>query len=130
MNPLLTADRVTSMIGQCLFQPEEIQDGVPIMEPVVVEGIRATLSFHPDRLKEAEPAIVEMLQQLPETFKVGDSFLNLCCDRFGNHWGEHQHMEALVMLGIASQKMRYCFSREYWDALPGGMPYVVLEASV
>ncbi len=38
-------------------------------------------------------------------------------------------MEALVVLGIASGFVKYPMPREMWSALPGGMPYIVIDLS-
>ena len=75
--------------------------------------------------------IYEMLNQLPDNFKKesggGMTFLNACVDVNGIQWGEHRSVEQLVVLGLAINKVRYCFPREFWDSMPGGMPYIVVE---
>jgi hypothetical protein len=55
------------------------------------------------------------------------SFLNACVDKHGNHWGEHPSVEQLLVLGVAIGKIEYCLPREYWRALPGGVPYFMIK---
>lgn len=75
-----------------------------------------------------------MLDKLPEQFHEatggGWSFLNACNDRHGNQWtGLHQRMEQLFQLGIALGRVSYCLPREFWSAMPGGVPYIVVKAA-
>jgi hypothetical protein len=55
------------------------------------------------------------------------SFLNACMDRHGNHWAEHQTIDFLLCLGLATDQVAFCLPREIWAALPGGMPYFVVK---
>lgn len=116
----------------CLFNDDEIVDGEPIVKPIKVEGIVANFGFHPNRVKDIEARVIEMLEQLPDDFKKsgggGMSFLNMCKDKNGRQWtGLHKTMELLVCLGIAIGKVSYTLPREDWKLLPGGMPYIVID---
>lgn len=119
----LTADNVHDTFMKCLFKDEEPKDN-----PVITEGIMMKIGFHPDRLKENENNIIEMLSGLPNEFQQsgggGMSFLNACNDKDGNQWADlHKTMEELVCLGIAIKKVHILF--------PGGMPYfTVLDKEV
>lgn len=58
----------------------------------------------------------------------GWTFLNACHDRHGNLWtGFHRRMEELFMLGLAIGKVHCLFPRDLWDALPGGMPFYMVD---
>jgi hypothetical protein len=111
----------------CLFK-----DGESTEEYKAGEGITKKVGFHPERLKESELVITELLDELPDAFKRasggGWSFLNLCEDKHGNQWtGMYQIMEELVILGVATNKVSYLISREGWSLFPGGMPYIVIN---
>ena len=82
--------------------------------------------FHPDRLNGHKIEIEKILNELPDSFKKGDSFLNMCMDKHDNHWGEHKNCEQLMALGTAIEKLKCVFPREMWIVLPGNMPYLML----
>lgn len=126
----LLSENVESIFLKCLFKDGENTD-----EAIIADGITAKMGFHPDRLKENESNIIDMLQQLPDSFQKsgggGMSFLNACTDKNGNQWtGMHRMMESLFCLGMAIGKVEYCVPREYWGALPGGMPYLVVDSGM
>jgi hypothetical protein len=123
---LLSTKRVESIFMDCLFR-----DGEDTSNHVKAEGITTSVGFHPERLKSHEEEIVEMLGELPDTFKKsgggGMSFLNACYDKHENQWTSyHRTMEQLFQLGIASGKVELLMPRAMWGALPGGMPYYVV----
>ena len=122
----LTPTRVEEVFTACLFA-----DGEDTSNHVKAEGFLTTVGFHPERLEARSNDIVEMLGELPDSFKSsggeGMSFLEACEDRHGNLWtGNHHSMEQLFQLGLAIGKVSYPFPREVWEALPGGMPYYVV----
>jgi hypothetical protein len=91
-------------------------------------GIVSTFSYDPAKIDQHYDEIVDLLSQLPDSFKTsgggGMSFLNACVDRDGNQWtGEHSVMEMLFLLGKATGHVSECLPRELWSVLPGGMPY-------
>jgi hypothetical protein len=102
---------------------------------ITAVGILHKANFATKRLDERKGEIAGMLAQLPTEFKSvsnggkgGWSFLNACQDCDGHQWtGLHLTMEQLVLLGLATGQVKYCFSdREIWAALPGGMPYFMV----
>jgi len=123
----LTAENVNKSFMNVLFRDDEVVDGKPILEPVLVEGVLNKFGFHPVRLQEEKENVREMLADLPKEFQPdtggGWSFLNACMDKEGNQWGEHRDIEQLVCLGIALNLAAYTLPRPMWEALPGGMPY-------
>lgn len=68
-----------------------------------------------------------MLNELPQVFKDGYTFLSACERSDKSQWGEHMHMEALFCLAIGLNLARYCLPREYWGLLPGGVPYIQIK---
>lgn len=122
MSIRLDAERVRKLFEYCLFLTEEDKT-----KYVAAEGITNNVGFHPGRLEESKAEIEALLDELPESFKDGMSFLQACMDKHGNHWGEHQNMEQLFLLGLAVGKAKLLMPRMLWSALPGGMPYYAVK---
>ncbi len=123
----LTAEIVHDTFMKCLFEEGENTENHKL-----AEGLKLKVGFHPERLKEAEPIITELLDELPDNFKIknggGWSFINMCQDKHGNQWCDlHETMDKLVVLGIAIEKLSYLMPRDVWSALPGGVPYIVIN---
>lgn len=113
----LTAENVSTIVKYCLFDEGEPVDGYK-----QGEGVRLKMGFHPGRLQEKKDDILSMCRQLPGTFSEGDSFLNACITGNGDQWGEHRNIDELLVIGTASGCIEYMMEREFWPALPGGMP--------
>lgn len=104
---------------------------------IMVEGIVTKVAFSRAKIGIFHETIRDYLMQLPAGFLVsgkdyegavgGWSFLQMCVDRDENQWGEHPDMERLCMLGIAAGMIKWCAPRPFWSALPGGMPYLVID---
>jgi hypothetical protein len=128
---MLHADLVKNVFLDCMFRDEEVVDGVPIAEPVKVEGVVNNFGFHPTRLESHKEEIKSLLAELPKEFHQhtggGMSFLNACVDKDGNQWGEHRSIEQLMCLGIGVGAVMYCMPKEVWSVLPGGMPYFMVK---
>lgn len=123
----LTANHVNEVLRACLFKEGEATDDM-----VVAEGIINRFGFHPGRLEAYRDEIAAMLSELPDTFMQskggGWSFLNACMRNDGEQWtGMHQTQDELIVLGIAIGKAQYVPDREMWGAMPGGMPYVIIN---
>ena len=123
----LTAEKVNTTFMNCLFK-----EGDPTDNHIIGEGVMMKVGFNPERLKESEPVIMEMLNDLPEEFKKtgggGMSFLNMCNDKDGKQWADlHTTMDELVALGNATGKLSFLMPKEMWSVLPGGMPYIVVS---
>lgn len=122
------AEKVMAILMDCLFERTEPADS----DVLVVDGIVRKFGLHPERLESHRQEVKDILREMPrQFFKVngggGWSFLNLCNDKNGNQWGEHLHMEALVVLAIGLKLGRYCLPRNMWNVFPGGMPYVEFD---
>jgi len=129
---MLDSEKVEKIFRCCLYEDDEIINGKPIIEPIITDGIMGKFGLHPDRVKENESTIIEMLNELPDDFKRtgggGMSFLNMCNDKNGRQWtGLHRIMELLVCLGIAIGKVKYNLPKEDWSMLPGAMPYIIVD---
>ena len=122
----LSAANVDMVFKDCLFESEEL-----ILDPIIVQAITTTFGLDKVKVKKHTDDITLMLSQLPDAFKSsgggGMSFLNACENSDGEQWtGMHQVMEQLFALGLACEKVKLLMPREYWPALPGGMPYYVV----
>lgn len=100
--------------------------GSASVDAIKVDGIVNRYAFHPGRLAEAKQEIGEMLSQLPIFFHPdkggGWSFLNGAVRQDGVQWGEHQDIERLVCMGIATEQAQWIM-KDMAASLPGGVPY-------
>lgn len=122
--PVLTADSARGLFAGCLA--EAGCDGL------AVEGIVTGATFDRARIAGRCDDIRALLAELPGQFRSsgggGWSFLNACEDRHDRQWtGMHRDMEQLFMLGIAAGLVALLMPRDLWEALPGGMPYYLVE---
>jgi len=123
----LTSENVNQVFTNCLFLEDEEKNNF-----VMAKGITIDVGFHPKRLDEHKDKIIEMLDQLPNNFKMegggGSSFLNACLDKNGNQWTDlHKTVEKLLLLGLGIDKIFYCLPKEMWQFFPGGMPYFFIK---
>lgn len=123
----LDPEVVRATLEWCALDPSDDQ-----RQKVPVEGVVRNFSLHRGRLAAKRRLIEEMLSELPLEFRRsggdGWSFLNACMDRHGGQWtGLRQIMEELFVLGIGIGKVEFKVPRELWPALPGGMPYLVID---
>lgn len=125
----LTVENVDKVMLDCLFK-----EGEDTASAVLVEGVVNKYGFHPVRLDSHREDVASMLSQLPRQFRKGGgggwTFLNACETETGEQWADgHLHMESLFCLGIALGMAKWVFPKALWTALPGGMPYVVVNLS-
>ena len=122
----LNSETVREIFLDCLFKENENR-----YNAIMAAGITFSVGFNPIRLNKHKEDIVQLLDNLKDEFKQdlggGYSFLEACCDKYGNHWGEHRNVEELFLLGIAIDKVEYLLPRELWMTLPGGVPYLVIK---
>jgi hypothetical protein len=126
---MIDALEINKMIRDCFFKPEE---GKPNEgEFVKVEGLIKNFGFHPKRLADKKARLIELMNDLHPNFMKntggGWTFLNLPFEKDGRHWGEHPDCEAFIAMCIGNGLAKYSMPREMWDALPGGVPYVVFS---
>jgi len=124
------AKRTQEILMDCLYKPEEVADGVPPKDSVIVDGVLHKFALHPARVESHKAEIAELINELPPAFHKsnggGWSFLNLCVDKNEVQWGEHRNCEELLVLAIATKQGGLLTPREMWPILPGGLPYVWL----
>lgn len=129
---MIDPQEVEEIFTTCLYTSEELPNHIIPEDAVVVEGIRGKYAFNPVRIKEHQSRIIELLSELPLQFRKdsggGWSFLNACDTKDGEQWtGFHLRMEQLFVLGMAIDKAKFVLPRSLWEALPGGMPYIVID---
>jgi hypothetical protein len=128
----LDSERIRVIIMDCLFTDKEAKDKEQTDKAVLAHGITTNIGFHPERLEGHRQEIEEMLTELPDEFMKssggGMTFLNACNDRHGEQWtGLHKTMEELFLLGMGLGRVECPMPRYLWDALPGGVPYYVVD---
>lgn len=117
---ILTTQSVHSLFMSCMVEPDSEKGQVIQM---VLHKVRLDVEG-----KESE--IKTLLEELPEDFQKGMSFLAACEDKHGNHWGEHPVMSELFALGMAAGYVTMPISEpQGWKLFPGGMPYFIVHTS-
>jgi len=122
--------RVIEIVEECLH--DDLSMNNDNVKPVIVEGIINDFYFNKSKLDKHKDEIYDMLLELPDGFKKssggGWSFNNMLDTKSGIQWsGIHAVMEMLLVLGIGINKVEYCAERKYWEYLPLGMPYLVIN---
>jgi hypothetical protein len=131
---MIDTKRLEDIFLDCLFRDEEIVDGKPTSDPIIVDGITMNVGFHKERLISYKDELKKMLDALPTEFQPtskegggGWSFLNMCNTKDGYQWGEHRNMEQLCLLTIGNDLGCFPLPKDMWNVLPGGMPYFCIK---
>lgn len=120
----LNAKKVFDLFLDCFYEDNELEDGKCPKDAIYVTGISENFGFNPVKIKEHKEEIDNLIDEVNDMFDEGIPFVMLPFDKDGNQWGEQIDGERLMCLGIATGKLVYCFPREMWHILPGGVPYV------
>lgn len=139
---ILNSKKVMDIFQESLKTSEEwaknndtsnVSDDFVIPGTTKVEGITCSAFLDNEVIKQHDEDIKNMLNELPEQFHLqgggGYSFLQACYDKHNHHWGEQMHMQALFMMGVAAGMVRALFPKDLWIALPGGVPYYVIDTT-
>lgn len=114
-----------------LIEACELRDGDDVSKAIVSSGIMCRIRFDAERIAKHRDEIKALLSDFNDNFYVGRgdgwSFLNFFETKDGIHWGEHRSMDLLCCLGIAAGFVEWFLPREMWGALPGHMPYLVID---
>lgn len=137
----LTGTAVEELYASCLFAddelPEEVTEETLPENAIVTEGVLNRTAFKREHIEARRGEIVALLDQLPREFFPpaqggggGWSFLNGCMRADGEQWtGLHRTQDMLFQLGRAIGAVKYPLPRVLWPALPGAMPYIVVDTS-
>lgn len=133
----LTSANVHEVFVSCLFKPEEVPTNELPLEGVLAHGITINVGFHPERLKARFEDIKSLLSSLPPGFMKGEnnaneenggwSFIYLVNDKEERQWGEQANAQELLLLGLASNLIKYAAERTLWHIFPGNVPYLVVD---
>lgn len=121
--------RIRTIFDDCLLPTDYTND----TKCISVCGVSAIFGINPDKIEEHREEIFKMMQALPIEFwespigSDGYTFLNLPFTKDGAQWGEQQNAQELMVLGITAGYMQYLFSKDYWEVLPGSVPYIVIH---
>lgn len=110
MEALIKDTEVEELFLDCLFQDDEVIEGVTIYPPVTINGIAFKIGFNIYRLEKNRDKIISLLDNLmPEfRFETGFPFQNICIDKNQVLWtGLHQIGEQLLLLGLAIGEFVY-----------------------
>lgn len=135
---IIDPEQVNKAFLEVLYTDSEVKDLGKEETPeraVLVEGIMHKFGFHPERLEQKREQVRCWLRALPHQFHAGGgeegggwSFLQACNQENGLQWtGLHRRMEQLFCLGMGLGLVRCQLPYEVWRALPGGMPYYVID---
>lgn len=83
----LTSGKVEKIYKDCLYNQQEIEKiGRNKIEEkaLIIEGITNKHGFNPEKVKMYKEEIEGLVEELPDKFKDGWSFLNLCMDKYGS----------------------------------------------
>lgn len=127
MNKILNAKQVERVFLDCLFKA-----GEDTTNHVKAEGITTTSWISPRASGKSQGRdrshAGRASNRVHEVWRGGWSFLNACNDKNGCQWTDfQQRMEQLFQLGIAIGKVECQLPRFVWPALPGGVPYDIVN---
>lgn len=128
----LSSENVEEILSYCIADIPSCTNGEEYADLIISHGITSDFLFSKKRLEVMKPFISSMCDELPKEFKPsgggGYTFLNACTDKNGRLWtGMHHIMEMLFVMGNAIGKTAYLLPREIWAALPGGVPYLIVN---
>lgn len=126
----LTSQNVERIFKSCLFDEGYTQEDIS-ERGIKCEGVFVQTILDDIKVNEHRTEILDMLSQLSDKFVRskggGASFLDMCCKKDGSPWtGDHRYVDLLVCLGLAVKELQYCLPRDYWNILPGRMPFIVI----
>lgn len=112
----LSPENVKDILQKVFFTTEEVIQKVNKPENVV-KGVRIICGFHPGRLTEATPNIIDLLSQLPSFFSdKGGSLLEMSYNKDDIDWTfDFRLVDAFLCLGIAIGKVTLNIPKEIDD---------------
>lgn len=127
---------INAAFTDSLYKEDEIPpDGSMPVGMVHAEGVRGMFGLHPTRLESHRSEVISAINLVHPAFHLsgeeagGASFLQLPVLADGTHWAEHQTCNELVVLAIGLGLGGICGTREIWHLMPGGVPYLWLDAN-
>lgn len=104
----LEKKQINNLFFSCLFEEDELVNGMPTTEFTSVESIAPnyegkcpTIGFSTNKLNEKKPIIIDFIDSLPR-INEGNLWENLYFDCTGNRWCEDiKTLDQLVMMAMA-----------------------------
>ena len=135
---LINSAEVERVFNECLVDevdlsaPQEAGESHPQDSMTFVESISSRIAFHTNILEHYRGQIGDWLKALPYQFHKngggGWSLLNGCVQENGEQWTDFQcNVERLFVLGMGLGEVKFFMDRKFWGALPGGVPYYVID---
>lgn len=125
----LTESNVSEVYRNCCYRPEELELGKVPKDAIKVEGIEGFFFFHPERLKKNEKKISDMLLQLPEEFREGESYFwfSYKSKDWDAAWTNKSEMaEELLALGLAIGMARFAIPKQWWWVVGRDSPMIIV----
>lgn len=122
---MIDCNRIHELVRVCLAGSEDNPNLIK------VEGALRSYGFDSHALGKHKSEIVGYLTQLDGSFMKsgggGMSLMNMVQTKDGELWGEQYTADELYVLAAGLGLASYCLPREFWSALPGSMPYIVIN---
>ncbi len=121
---LVNQNYINEIFNSCLFNEDEIKDGVPTIASVIAKGINSCVAFNYERLMANQDKIKALIDciNLPQT---GIYFAELALDTENNLWTDNFNaVNKILLLGLATGILHYVVSDEKDDTLPSKMPLI------
>lgn len=122
----LTAENVDRIFAECLAPTSDDNN-------IKTNGVRINADFDITKIDLHRDDIIDMLNELPSTFHVGNgdgwTFLNMCMTDAGVQWADfHETCDRLLCLGFAIGACDFTIrQRALWRMFPGEMPYITIN---
>ena len=121
---VISEDKVRETYLSCLFKHFEFEDGLPLCDFSVGEGIRSVGVFNTERLNKDKSQILDMIEHIDGIY-LQPHFTQLCFYNDGKLWTtDYNIVDMLVQLGIAAGILEYNIPSEIWD---DELPYVCIN---
>ena len=104
----LNEKQISDLFFSCLFEEDELVNGMPIAEFTAVESIAPNyegncpiIGFSTNKLNEKKQTIIDFIDSLPK-INEGALWEDLYYDRFGNKWcNDIKIIDQLIMMALA-----------------------------
>lgn len=126
---MISAKRVREMFTDSLLPTDHTDE----TKCISVYGVTSIFGLDPEKIEKYRAEIYSLMEELPNEFwdspigQGGYSFIRLPFTKDGDQWGEQQNAQELMILGLAAGYMQYMFGMDFWKALPGSVPYIVIH---
>ncbi|MGZ3773013.1 MAG: hypothetical protein ACXVCY_04505 [Pseudobdellovibrionaceae bacterium] len=101
----------------------------------LIQGYTVDVMVDTECVSKYKSELINLISQVDKKFLVdstepeagGYTMLGLTRNALGEEWFDYPTAERFVIICMAIGKAKYCFPRERWSELLGGVPYVVFN---